>query len=144
MEFEEEEDIQPEKPIAIYSKWAILGFSIFFSPVVGSVLLMLNLRTIGNKRAGYLVLLFGVAYMVIAAIVLLKVIDIPLIGITAEKLMANPKIIYYSKAMDILGAAILAEYFFKRYFQNGTYESKSIWIPLLLLLLLRFLLGGLI
>jgi hypothetical protein len=144
MEFEEEEDVQPEQPIAIYSKWAILGFSIFFSPVVGSVLLMLNLRAIGNKKAGYLMLLFGVAYMMIAAIVLLKVIDIPLTGITPEKLVANPKVIYYSKALDILGAAILAEYFFKRYFQNGTYESKSIWIPLMVVLLLNFLFGGLI
>jgi hypothetical protein len=144
MEFEEQGDIEPEKPIAIYSKWAILGFSVFFSPVVGSVLLMLNLRTIGNKRAGYMMLLFGVAYMVIAAIVLIKVIDIPLTGITPEKIVANPKIIYYSKALDILGAAILAEYFFKRYFQNGTYESKSIWIPLIVVLLLNFLFGGLI
>ena len=145
MEFEEQEDLQPEKPpIAIYSKWAVLGFSAFFSPIVGSVLLMLNRRATGNKKAGYLVLFFGVVYMFIAGFVLLKMTGIPLTNMTPQKLVANPKVIYYSKALDILGGAILAEYYFRRYFQNDTYGSKSIWVPLLVMLLLNFIFGGLI
>lgn len=145
MEFEEQEDLQPERPpIAIYSKWAILGFSIFFSPFIGCVLLMLNLRAIGKQKVGYLVVILGIVYIFIAEIVLLKLLGIPFASVTPQQLMANPKTIYYSKALDILGAAILTEYFFRRYFQDGPYESKSIWVPLLVMLLLSFVLGGLI
>jgi hypothetical protein len=143
MEFEEEEDQQPvTPPIAIYSKWAVLGFAIFFSPLVGCILLMLNLRAIGNKRAGYLVLVLGVAYMIIADTVLLKLLGIPLASFTPQKLISNPKTIYYSKALDILGGAIFVEYVFRRYFQDGDYETKSIWIPLMIMLLFVFLAGG--
>ena len=140
MEFEENEEFEPEKQkIAIYSKWAILGFSVFFSPVVGSVLLMLNLRSIGNKRAGYMVLVFGIVYIFVAGFVLLKLAGIPFTNADPQKLRADPHIIYYSKALDIVGAAILTEFFFRRYFPDNDYERKSIWVPLLIMLLLTFL-----
>ncbi|HZX57929.1 MAG TPA: hypothetical protein VFE54_04365 [Mucilaginibacter sp.] len=145
MEFEEQENLQPQQPpIAIYSKWAILGFSIFFSPFIGCILMMLNLRAIGKPKVGYLVVILGIVYVFIAEIILLKLLGIPFASVTPQKLMANPKTIYYSKALDILGAAILTEYFFRRYFQDDQYESKSIWVPLLVMLLLSFALGGLI
>ncbi|MFI5162906.1 MAG: hypothetical protein ACHQHN_16615 [Sphingobacteriales bacterium] len=144
MEFEEEDDQQPAPlPIAIYSKWAVLGFSVF-SPLVGCILIMLNLRAIGNKKTGYLVLVLGIVYMIAAEIILLKLLHIPVEGVTPQKLIANPKTLYYSKALDILGAAIFTEYFFRRYFQDGNYESKSVWVPLMLMLLFVFLAGGII
>jgi len=143
MEFEEQEDLQPEKPpIAIYSKWAVLGFSIFFSTVVGSILLMLNLRAIGNKRAGYIVLLFGIAYKVITGILLGLIIPPPKVSATMQEILSNPKLIYYSLAVDLLGAAILTEYFFKKYIPaNNGYERKGIGIPLLVIFALSFLVG---
>ncbi len=143
MEFEEQEDLQPEKPsIAIYSKWAILGFSLFFSTVVGSILLMLNLRAIGNKRAGYVVLLFGIAYKVITGLLLGLVIPAPKVNATMQEILSNPKLIYYSLAVDLLGAAILTEYFFKKYLpDSNSYERKGIGIPLLVIFALFTLLG---
>jgi hypothetical protein len=142
-ELDEDESIQPEKqPIAIYSKWAILGFSVFFSPVVGSVLLMLNLRTTGNKKAGYLVLLFGIAYKVITGLLLSLIIPPPKANATIQEFLSNPKLIYYSLAVDLLGAAILTEYFFKKYIPNSnSYERKGIGIPLLVIFGLTMLLG---
>ncbi len=143
MEFEKQEDLQPEKPpIAIYSKWAVLGFSIFFSTVVGSILLMLNLRGTGNKRAGYIVLLFGIAYKVVTGLLLGYIIPTPKVNATMQEILSNPKLIYYSLAVDILGAAILTEYFFKKYIPaNNNYERKGIGMPLLVIFALSFVVG---
>jgi hypothetical protein len=143
METEELEEQQPQsEKIAIYSKWAILGFSVFFSPFVGSILLMINLRRTGNKMAGYLVLLFGIVYIIAAEIVLVKAAGLDITSITPEKLLANHQILYYSKALDILGAAILSEYFFRRYFKDDNYTSRSIFPPLLIVFAVVFLLGS--
>jgi hypothetical protein len=145
MDFDENQDLQPEKQkIAIYSKWAILGFSIFFSPMVGSILLMMNLRSIGNKRAGYAVLAFGIVFIIVAETLLVPLAGLTFATATPEKIMANQKIVYYSKAFDILGAGILTEYFFKKYFHDVDYESKSIVPPLLVIFLVIILLGSLV
>ncbi len=146
MEFEEQEDFQSEKPsVAIYSKWAVLGFSIFFSTVIGSILLMLNLRALGNKRVGYMVLFFGIAYKVVTGLLLGLIIPAPKAHATVQEILSNPKLIYYSLAVDILGAAILAEYFFKKYIPNNkNYEHKGIGIPLLVIFALTIFLGFLL
>jgi len=145
MDTEEAEDFQPEKEqIAIYSKWAILGISIFFSPFIGSILLMLNLRRVGNKTAGYLILVFGIVYIIAAEIVLIKLLGLDIAHLTPQKLVANQKVLYYSKALDILGGAILAEYFFKKYFKDDNYTSRSIFPVLLIVLAISLLLGSIV
>lgn len=145
MDTEGAEDFQPEKEkVAIYSKWAILGFSIFFSPFVGSILLMLNLRRARNKTAGYLILVFGIVYIIAAEIVLIKLLGLDIAHLTPQKLVANRQVLYYSKALDILGGAILAEYFFKKYFNEDNYTSRSIFPALLIVLAISFLLGSVI
>ncbi len=49
--FTTEETIQiAESPIQIYSKTAVLGFSIFFGPIFGGVLLFRNLRKIQKQE----------------------------------------------------------------------------------------------
>jgi len=143
MEFEEQEELQPRRSnIAIYPKWAVLGFSIVFSTVIGSILLMLNLRAIGNKRAGYIVLFFGIAYKAITVFLLRLVIPPPKANATMQEILSNPKLIYYSLAVDLLGAAILAEYFFKKYIPNSNdYGRKGIGVPLLVIFGLTMILG---
>lgn len=142
MENGEFENIQPEQEkIAIYSKWAILGFSVFFSPFVGSILLMLNLRRIGLKTQGYLVLVLAFVYAVAAAIVTIKLTGIDISHLTPEKLAANKQVLYYSKAFDLLGGAILAEYFFKRYFKGDNYVTRSAFPAFLIVMAIFFLLG---
>lgn len=145
MDTEEPGDFQPEKEkIAIYSKWAILGFSIFFSPLVGSILLMLNLRRTGNRSAGYLVLFFGLIYIIIDKIAALKLAGVDIANMTQQKLVSNNRMVYYSIAFDILGGAILTEYFFKKYLKSDNYTSRSIFPPLLIIIAIFFLLGSLV
>ena len=143
MDTEETEDFQPEKEkVAIYSKWAILGFSVFFFPLVGSILLMLNFRRVGNKTTGYLILLFGVVYSIAAGLILIKLMGLDIARVTPQKLVVNQSVLYYSKALDLLGGAVLAEYFFKKYFKGDNYASRSIFPPLLVMIAISFLLSS--
>jgi hypothetical protein len=137
MEIQESDEQQPdEKGVAIYSKWAILGFSIFFSPIGGAVLLMLNLRSIGYKKAGISVLLFAIAYQFIAGILLASLLRNAGAPINKQDIIGNNKMFIYSLIINIIGGGILAEYFFKKYFPEDDYEHKSIMIPILIALLI--------
>lgn len=136
MENQETENEPYEDPApAIYSKWAIAGFSIFLSPIAGAILLMLNLRSIGYKREGTGIVLFTIAYQIIAAIVLSRFINIATIHNTKD-LLANKQFAIYSFVSGIIAACILTEYFFNKYFGGNDYETKSIWRPLLITILI--------
>lgn len=122
MEFNEpEEPIQPadnnpDYDVEIYSRSAIWGFSIFFSTIFGGILLMLNLRAAGFKKAANQVLLFSVAYLLVSSLLL-------------NALGASP---YTALAFNMIGAAILTQYFFNKYFPETDYYPKSIIMPLLI------------
>lgn len=132
----DEQDQQPEEHgVAIYSKLAILLFSIFFDPIVGGVLLMLNLRSIGYKKEGTTVLLFSIAYYFVSGFLVSYMASALGITLTMENLLKNPKIIVTLLVMKIIGGGILAEYFFKKYFPHDDYEHKSIWGALLITIL---------
>lgn len=142
MDNSEFEDIQPEQEkAAIYSKWAILLFSVFFSPFVGSILLMLNLRRIGLKAQGFMIVISAFAYALAAELIVVKFAGLDILHLTPEKLLASKSVLYYSKALDILGGAILAEYFFKRYFKSDTYVTRSAFPAFLIVMAISFLLG---
>jgi hypothetical protein len=141
MEFEETDERPPEgQSVAIYSKWAILLFSIFFSPFVGAILLMLNLRSVGRKREGTGILLLAIAYQLISRVILSIIFkDIPT---APRELLGNTRFFAYSIIPDIIGGGLLSEYFFKKYFPDDRhYEYKSIIGPLLIVLLLSIPLG---
>jgi hypothetical protein len=126
MEMQETEEQQPnEQSAAIYSKWAILGFSIFFSPIAGAILLMINLRAAGYKKEGTMVLLFSIVYQLLSAYIFFY---------------AGKNLKYYTLISAIIGGGILAEYFFKKYFPDNNYEYKSILKPLMVGLLVIILL----
>lgn len=133
MEMQETDGPQPEEQgVAIYSKMAILLFSIFFSPLVGGILLMLNLRSVGYKMQGNVVLLFAIAYQFTASILLNYVAKALHIAPNDPAMLQNPKIIIGLFIANIIGGGILAEYFFKKYFPEDDYEHKSIWKALLI------------
>jgi hypothetical protein len=122
MEFEEQEEQQPEeRGVAIYSKWAVLGFSVFFSPLIGGILLALNLRSAGYKDKAILVVAFSIAYQLVAGILLNQ---------------SGKDLGVLSLVSNIIGGGILAEFFYKKYFPDDDYEHKSIWKPLLIVLLI--------
>ncbi|OKS85170.1 hypothetical protein [Mucilaginibacter polytrichastri] len=107
--------------IEIYSKRAIWGFSIFFSTIFGGVLLMTNLREAGYKREANLVLIFSVLYTLIGSVVM------SYIGIQSSA---------FAIIFNGIGAAILTEYFFNKYFPEDDYFPKSITKPLIISLVI--------
>ena len=116
MDFQDTDERQPEQQqdIAIYSKWAILGFSILVSPLVGAILLMINLRSVGFKRQSISVLLFTIAYLFLASMLIGSVLKPPA-NVTLIELAQNKTFIIYNLVAQIIGGGILAEYFYKKY-----------------------------
>ncbi len=102
----------------IYSKQAILSFSIFFSTLFGGVLLYKNLIEAKRKTEAYTVL--GVSIL------------LTIIAIILGAIQENPKS-SYAYLCGLIGGCILAYYFFPKYFPNEEqYEKKPIWIPLII------------
>lgn len=102
----------------IYSKKAILGFSIFLSSLFGGVLLYQNLIDDGKKKKAYIVL--GISILLTAVTIF--------IGSFQE----NPKssLGYLS---GLLGGCLFSYYFVPKYFPNeDQYPKKQIWKPLII------------
>ena len=150
METQETPEIDEQQPeehgVAIYSKLAILLFSIIFDPIIGGVLLMLNLRSVGYKKEGTTVLLFSIAYYFVSGYLISYIANVLRIPLTMDTLLKNPnpKIIVSLIVLKIIGGGILAEYFFKKYFPHDDYEHKSIWKALLITILVLIPLSMLI
>ena len=103
------------KPM-IYSKRAIYVFSIFFSSIFGGILLMQNLKDIGKKKEANIVLLVSIL-LTVSTIIIANIIRGRSIALVC----------------NIAGAAILSEYFYKKYFPDEIdYEKKKIWKPLII------------
>jgi hypothetical protein len=135
MQIQEPEEQQPdEQGVAIYSKATLLLFSIFFSPLVGSVLLMLNLRSAGYKRQGTIVLFFGIAWQFFCGVVVNYAASLLGFPKNDTKVLQHPQVVILVLILNIIGGGILVEYFFKKYFPFDDYEHKSIWKALLITL----------
>ena len=101
----------------LYSKAAILGFSVFFSTIFGAVLLMYNMRVTQNYKARIQVLLFGLLYMVLLYTVVFFITPNFLVTL----------------GLNYLGYTIMSEYFWNKYIgKNYDYEKKQIGKPLLI------------
>ncbi|MBC7382113.1 MAG: hypothetical protein H7296_03855 [Bacteroidia bacterium] len=109
----------------IYSKMAVLGFCLFFNPMFGGVLLRKNLTDIREPAAGLQALLFSAFLFIFSAV----------IGTSVFKGFAA---IYVS---NLIGGAIMVEYFFKKYFPDEDKRvKKSILKPLGISLAASFIL----
>jgi hypothetical protein len=118
----------------IYSKWAILGFCMFFSPIFGGVLLRQNLVDIGKKGEAIFVLPISVIMAIFAAIIA----SMPFggFGVTA--------------VVNFIQGALLVEVYFRKHFQDEEeYPKKRISKPfaismliVLVLTILLILTGG--
>ncbi len=113
----EENEIILEEELSLYSRSAIFGFSIFFSTIFGSILLMINLRRLGDKRKGFEILLFGIAYAILSSIL----VD-----------MAGASLVL-SLALNLLGGYLMSTYFWGKYIGlELNHQKQSIAIPLIL------------
>lgn len=95
----------------LYSKNVIWAFSILFSTIFGTVILMSNLKAIGEKSGRLQVLIFGIVFTLGTAIT---------IGM-------NPEATNFSLPLNILGGVILNEYFWNRYIGRETEFEKKKW-----------------
>jgi hypothetical protein len=112
------EIVQTSDNPKIYSKKAIRGFSFAFTTIFGGVLLRQNLRDVGKKKEGNTVLIFSILFTVLSILI----VNIPDKPITSLSFLCN-----------IVGASVLGEYFFKKYFPDpDNYPKKKIWKPLLI------------
>ena len=113
----------------IYSRNAIRGFAILCTTVFGGILLYQNLKDIGNKKAANTVLFFSMSYFIV------------------EMLISNiipHKGSSLSLLLNLGGATVLSEYFFRKYFpKEKEYPNKKIWKPLIIALIVFTALFGL-
>jgi hypothetical protein len=112
----------------LYSKKAIQGFSILFSTIFGVFLLMSNLKAMNKPKARVEVLVFGIAYSIFTVILLNYL----------------PKMFFITLLFNIIGYAVLTEYYWNRNLgKDLQYRKKEIWKPLIIsisiLVLLIFL-----
>lgn len=96
----------------LYSKTLIIVFSLLFSPIFAAVLLMLNLKAIGKNKERFYVLLFATVYLFATAAVL-QIFSLP------------PNLTFIA---NVIGAAILNEYFWNKYIGRDTLFEKKSWI----------------
>ena len=108
---ERETENKPNTP-ELYSKNLIIIFSLLFSPIFAAVLLMLNLKAIGKSKERIYVLLFGVFYL-FATAAILQIFSLP------------PNLTFIA---NVVGAAILNEYFWNKYIGRDTEYIKKSWI----------------
>jgi len=102
----------------IYSRKAILGFSIFMSTLFGGILLYQNLISVRKKKEAYIVL--GIS--ILLTIVSIIIVNIP----------ENPKG-YLAYVCGFAGGSLLSNYFVPKYFPDEEqYPKKEIWTPLII------------
>ena len=111
-QYSQEPEESQDEQVELYSKWAIRLFSLFFSPIVGGVLLMINLAKAGYKQAAGIVLAFAVGYTFILASILGSLG----IGAGLTPLLTN-----------FMGGLILSDYFYAKYFPEDDYYPRPIW-----------------
>jgi magnesium-transporting ATPase (P-type) len=117
---EQPEEESKEEAVDIYSRQAILGFSIFFSTIFGGVLLFWNLRNVGYKKAANGALLFSICYSLFCMLL-----------VSSVKTFAFAPLFF-----NVAGGVILSSYFFPKYFPDNDYYPKPIWKPLIISLLI--------
>jgi len=125
---EEPEEIQenPEDAVDIYSRRAVLGFSIFFSTLFGGVLLMINLWQVGYKKAAWVILAFSLGYTLLTSMIVRSM------GIQNN---------FAAIGFNLLGGVILINYFFPKYFPDEDYYPRPIWNALAVTILVFIGLG---
>ena len=84
---------------SIYSRKAILGFSTFFTPLLGGILLRKNLNQIGKRKEGNLALLTSALFTIVAIslIVMFKIEGIAILTLVSGWLLTE---LFYNNNFD--------------------------------------------
>lgn len=95
----------------LYSKRVIYVFSIIFSTLFGTIILMSNLKQTGNNKARLEVLVFGIIFTVGS-----------ILSLNTLEMQAN-----FGLPLNIIGGLILNEFFWNRYIGKETNFEKKSW-----------------
>ncbi len=134
-------EVQDDDYVEIYSRNAILSFSIFPTPIFGSVLLILNLIAAGYKKAVLGVVIFTILFVVAENLVLNHFFPMPKV---IDPTHLDPQLFLLaglSLVANLIGGLVLTFYFFKKYFPEDDYDPKSITNPIIVLVVLILLTG---
>lgn len=160
MEFDEnkeEEKYTEDDYVDIYSQRAVFWFSTLFNVIFGGVLLSINLRMAGFKRAASQILLFSVCYEFVTSF-LVRSLNIKFdpaimksaqsgIPLTPEQMKGPLLFVAIVLVLHATGGLILSRYFFKKYFPDNDYYAKpvlsAVLFAILITLVLNVLIGGL-
>lgn len=104
----------------LYSKTAILGFSLFFSPLSGGILLALNAAKV-DKKAVLPIVIFTLVFT----------------GVQLYSATIIPRENSLSFIIPVAGALLLSEVLWNQFIGKKTvYEKRSILIPLIIALII--------
>jgi hypothetical protein len=100
----------------MYSRSAILGFSLFFSPITGGILLAINAAKISKKYV-LPILLFAISYTALQVYASLKI----------------PKGNFLGLLVPVAGALLLSDVLWNMYIgRKVKYKNRSILVPLII------------
>ena len=108
----EQDDNSAQNLPELYSKMLILMFAILFSTIFAAALLIANLRSLGKNKPAILVGVFAFVFVVATAVVMQAYTLSPSLTIIA----------------NVIGAAILNEYFWNKYIGSDLPFKKKSWI----------------
>jgi hypothetical protein len=146
MEFNEDKtEEQDDDYVEIYSQRAIFWFSVF-SFIYAGVLLIINLRAAGYKRAIAEVAAFMVVYYIISAFAVIALnikVDLSTIKMAGSGMQVPPEVMksmlilsVISIAINVIGGLVLTRYFFKKYFPDNDYYPRPVLQPIIIFILI--------
>jgi hypothetical protein len=102
----------------LYSRQVINTFSILFSVLFGGILLSLNLKSTGNKKAILPVMAYSVIYT-----------SLMMIGLS----LVEKRSTVFAMSLNMLGSIALYDFFWRKYIgKDLKYRTKAFWIPLII------------
>ena len=142
MELDENNEVEEQQegePVEIYSRRSIFWFFVLLGPLFGGILLMLNLRAVGLKRAANGVFLFVLLFDIASELLLVNYVryyNIDLVAYQSKLFSYKADANVFDEKITILlgiiivlkviGGLILTRYFFRKYFPDNDYYPKSI------------------
>jgi hypothetical protein len=123
-------DNQQEDAVEIYSRNAVLGFSILFDPLIGSILLIINLWVVGYKKAIIQVVVFTILFETV-----LTTFEYWYAGKYQLDSPGTPTAIIFvvvCKLLQVAGGIGLLQLFYKKYFPEKDYYPRNVILPLLI------------
>jgi uncharacterized membrane protein len=151
MEFEEYKQEEPseEDYVEIYSKRAIIGFSVFFNVIFGGAFLVINMFNAGYKKEIGRVIGFSFFYYFLSMYLLALSgirIDPKILDMLAKSQQVSNAdkmqlalVVVLTLSINFIGGLILTQYFYKKYFPEDDYYPKPVGRAIVICLFVSFI-----